>query len=109
MCADWSVITSRRAEYYAAVLIVGGLVMGVWCTTDALLFYFFWEAMLIPMFLKIGIWGGARRVGRVSGIAASYPGKGRSRWPWPSTTGRKPRQRLPGLRPSRHPTRLQII
>src|SRR5438552_14559642 len=39
-----------------------GLMIGVFCASDALLFYFFWEAMLIPMFLIIGIWGGPRRV-----------------------------------------------
>ena len=50
------------AQYYAAFLIMEGLMVGVFCATDALLFYFFWEAMLIPMFLIIGIWGGPRRV-----------------------------------------------
>ena len=52
----------RVAQYYAAFLIMEGLMIGVFCATDALLFYFFWEAMLIPMFLIIGIWGGPRRV-----------------------------------------------
>ncbi|HSY04584.1 MAG TPA: NADH-quinone oxidoreductase subunit M [Steroidobacteraceae bacterium] len=60
--AGWNVITSRPAQYYAAFLIMEGLMIGVFCATDALLFYFFWEAMLIPMFLIIGIWGGPRRV-----------------------------------------------
>jgi len=60
--AGWSVITQRPAQYYAAFLIMEGLMIGVFAATDALLFYFFWEAMLIPMFLIIGIWGGPRRV-----------------------------------------------
>ena len=60
--AAWTVIKSRPAQYYAAFLIMEGLMIGVFCATDALLFYFFWEAMLIPMFLIIGIWGGPRRV-----------------------------------------------
>jgi NADH-quinone oxidoreductase subunit M len=60
--AGWSVIESRPAQYYAAFLIMEGLMIGVFAATDALLFYFFWEAMLIPMFLIIGIWGGPRRV-----------------------------------------------
>jgi len=60
--AAWSVIKARPAQYYASFLIMEGLMIGVFSSTDALLFYFFWEAMLIPMFLIIGIWGGPRRV-----------------------------------------------
>jgi NADH-quinone oxidoreductase subunit M len=60
--AGWSVIEARPAQYYAAFLIMEGLMIGVFSASDALLFYFFWEAMLIPMFLIIGIWGGPRRV-----------------------------------------------
>jgi NADH-quinone oxidoreductase subunit M len=60
--AAWTVIEVRPAQYYAAFLIMEGLMVGVFSATDALLFYFFWEAMLIPMFLIIGIWGGPRRV-----------------------------------------------
>jgi NADH-quinone oxidoreductase subunit M len=60
--AAWRVIEMRPAQYYAAFLIMEGLMIGVFGATDALLFYFFWEAMLIPMFLIIGIWGGPRRV-----------------------------------------------
>jgi NADH-quinone oxidoreductase subunit M len=60
--AGWSVIQQRPAQYFAAFLIMEGLMVGVFCAADALLFYFFWEAMLIPMFLIIGIWGGPRRV-----------------------------------------------
>jgi NADH-quinone oxidoreductase subunit M len=58
----WSVIEKRPAQYFAAFLIMEGLMIGVFCALDGLLFYFFWEAMLIPMFLIIGIWGGPRRV-----------------------------------------------
>ncbi|MGC1456870.1 MAG: NADH-quinone oxidoreductase subunit M [Steroidobacteraceae bacterium] len=60
--AGWTVIRQRPAQYFAAFLIMEGLMIGVFCAADALLFYFFWEAMLIPMFLIIGIWGGPRRV-----------------------------------------------
>jgi NADH-quinone oxidoreductase subunit M len=60
--AGWTVIEARPAQYYAAFLIMEGLMIGVFSAADALLFYFFWEAMLIPMFLIIGIWGGPRRV-----------------------------------------------
>ena len=60
--AGWTVIETRAAQYFAAFLIMEGLMIGVFCASDALLFYFFWEAMLIPMFLIIGIWGGPRRV-----------------------------------------------
>src|SRR5690606_27175582 len=60
--AAWTVIETRPAQYYAAFLIMEGLMIGVFAAADALLFYFFWEAMLIPMFLIIGVWGGPRRV-----------------------------------------------
>ena len=60
--AAWTVIESRPAQYYAAFLIMEGLMIGVFSSLDALLFYFFWEAMLIPMFLIIGVWGGPNRV-----------------------------------------------
>ena len=60
--AAWTVIEKRPAQYYAAFLILEGLMIGVFCALDTLLFYFFWEAMLIPMFLIIGIWGGPRRI-----------------------------------------------
>jgi NADH-quinone oxidoreductase subunit M len=60
--AGWTVIETRPAQYFAAFLIMEGLMIGVFSASDALLFYFFWEAMLIPMFLIIGIWGGPRRV-----------------------------------------------
>jgi len=60
--AGWRVIKDRVPEYFAAFLIMEGLMIGVFCALDALLFYVFWEAMLIPMFLIIGIWGGPNRV-----------------------------------------------
>ncbi|MSR01008.1 MAG: NADH-quinone oxidoreductase subunit M [Gammaproteobacteria bacterium] len=62
LIAAWTVIKKRPAQYFAAFLIMEGLMIGVFSSLDALLFYFFWEAMLIPMFLIIGIWGGPRRV-----------------------------------------------
>ncbi|MBV6423391.1 MAG: NADH-quinone oxidoreductase subunit M [Steroidobacteraceae bacterium] len=60
--AAWTRIEARPAQYYAAFLIMEGLMIGVFAAIDGLLFYFFWEAMLIPMFLIIGVWGGPRRV-----------------------------------------------
>ena len=60
--AAWTVDRAACAQYYAAFLIMEGLMIGVFSALDALLFYFFWEAMLIPMFLIIGVWGGPRRV-----------------------------------------------
>jgi NADH-quinone oxidoreductase subunit M len=60
--AGWEVIRTRPAQYFASFLILEGMMIGVFAALDALLFYVFWEAMLIPMFIIIGIWGGARRV-----------------------------------------------
>ena len=58
----WEVIQDRVSQYFAAFLIMEGLMNGVFSALDGMLFYVFWEAMLIPMFLIIGIWGGPRRV-----------------------------------------------
>jgi NADH-quinone oxidoreductase subunit M len=60
--AGWEVITQRVAQYMASFLIMEGLMIGVFSALDAALFYVLWEAMLIPMFIIIGIWGGPRRV-----------------------------------------------
>jgi len=60
--AGWQVIRDRIAQYFAAFLIMEGLMIGVFCALDGILFYLFWEAMLIPMFLIIGVWGGPNRV-----------------------------------------------
>ena len=60
--AGWDSIKVRPAQYFAAFLILEGLMVGVFSALDALLFYVFWEAMLVPMFLIIGVWGGERRV-----------------------------------------------
>jgi NADH-quinone oxidoreductase subunit M len=60
--AGWEVITERVAQYMGAFLILSGLTVGVFSAADGLLFYVFFEATLIPMYLIIGIWGGPRRV-----------------------------------------------
>src|SRR5690606_33549213 len=60
--AAWNVIEKKPAQYFASFLIMEGVMIGVFAALDALLFYVFWEAMLIPMFIIIGIWGGPRRV-----------------------------------------------
>ena len=60
--AAWDSIQTKVAHYMAAFLIMEGMMNGVFAALDAVLFYVFWEGMLIPMFLVIGIWGGVRRV-----------------------------------------------
>ena len=60
--AGWHVITKRVSQYMGAFLVMSGIVNGVFASLDAILFYVFWEASLIPMFLIIGIWGGPNRV-----------------------------------------------
>jgi len=60
--AGWVVIEDRLSLYMGSFLILEGLMIGVFSALDAMLFYIFWEALLIPMFLVIGIWGGPRRV-----------------------------------------------
>ncbi|ETF01627.1 NADH:ubiquinone oxidoreductase subunit M [Advenella kashmirensis W13003] len=60
--AGWEVITKRVAQYMAAFLILSGLMVGVFAALDGLLFYIFFEATLIPMYIIIGVWGGPNRV-----------------------------------------------
>ena len=60
--AGWTTIEKRPTQYLASFLILEGLMIGVFAALDALLFYVLWEAMLIPMFVIIGVWGGPRRV-----------------------------------------------
>jgi NADH-quinone oxidoreductase subunit M len=60
--AGWEVITRRVAQYMAAFLILSGLMVGVFSSLDGMLFYVFFEATLIPMYLIIGVWGGSNRV-----------------------------------------------
>ena len=60
--AGWEVIQYKPGQYMAAFLVLEGLMIGAFSALDGMLFYVFWEALLIPMFLIIGIWGGKRRV-----------------------------------------------
>lgn len=60
--AGWQVIQERVSQYMGAFMMMSGIVNGVFAALDAVLFYVFWEASLIPMFLIIGIWGGPNRV-----------------------------------------------
>ncbi len=60
--AGWEVIQTRVAQYMGAFLILTGIMIGVFCAIDGLLFYVFFEATLIPMFIIVGVWGGPRRV-----------------------------------------------
>jgi NADH-quinone oxidoreductase subunit M len=58
----WGSVEQRVSQYYAAFLILEGLMVGVFAALDSILFYVFFEGMLIPMFIIIGVWGGPRRV-----------------------------------------------
>lgn len=59
---SWNSIKDKVKEFYAALLLIEGSMIGVFCSLDLFLFYIFWEAMLIPMYLLIGVWGGPNRV-----------------------------------------------
>ena len=59
--ASWTMVKKKIGQYLAAFLVMQGAVVGVFSSLDAILFYFFWEAMLIPMYLSIGIWGMEKR------------------------------------------------
>jgi len=60
--AGWEVITSRVNQYMGAFLILSGMMIGVFCALDGMLFYVFFEATLIPMYLIIGVWGGPNKI-----------------------------------------------
>src|SRR5574343_1452723 len=60
--AAWEVITERAHQYLGAFLILSGLMIGVFCALDGMLFYVFFEATLIPMYIIIGIWGGPNKI-----------------------------------------------
>ena len=62
LVSAWTSIDKRVSQYYAAFLVLEGLTIGVFSALDSMLFYVFFEGMLIPMFLIIGVWGGPRRV-----------------------------------------------
>ncbi|HCK10243.1 MAG TPA: NADH-quinone oxidoreductase subunit M [Candidatus Latescibacteria bacterium] len=59
---SWASVTSRVREYMVSMLLLETGMLGVFCSLDLFLFYVFWEAMLIPMYLLIGVWGGERRI-----------------------------------------------
>jgi NADH-quinone oxidoreductase subunit M len=59
---SWTAITTKVKEFYISILLTTAGMIGVFCSLDFFLFYIFWEAMLIPMFLIIGVWGGPNRV-----------------------------------------------
>src|ERR1700730_8453150 len=60
--SSWTAITNRQLSYYVFLLILEAAMIGVFVSLDLLLFYLFFEASLVPMFLLIGIWGGERRI-----------------------------------------------
>ena len=59
--ASWTMVREKVAQYLAAFLVMQSMVVGVFVALDAILFYFFWEGMLIPMYLSIGVWGAENR------------------------------------------------
>jgi NADH-quinone oxidoreductase subunit M len=59
---SWNSVSDKVKEFYIALLVVEGSMIGVFCSMDLFLFYIFWEAMLIPMYLIVGVWGGPNRV-----------------------------------------------
>jgi NADH-quinone oxidoreductase subunit M len=59
---SWEAITKKVKEFYISILLTTAFMIGVFCSLDFFLFYLFWEAMLIPMFLIIGVWGGPNRI-----------------------------------------------
>jgi len=59
---SWEAITKKVKEFYISILLTTSFMIGVFCSLDFFLFYLFWEAMLIPMFLIIGVWGGPNRI-----------------------------------------------
>ena len=60
--ASWTAIRSRVREFMTALLVMETMMLGVFCALDFVLFYVFWEMMLIPMYLLIGVWGGPNRI-----------------------------------------------
>ncbi|HIJ59700.1 MAG TPA: NADH-quinone oxidoreductase subunit M [Nitrospirae bacterium] len=59
---SWHSVEKKVKEFYSAILLIEGSMIGVFCSLDLFLFYIFWEAMLIPMYLLIGVWGGPNRI-----------------------------------------------
>ena len=64
--ASWNAIQEKVKEYMIAFLVLETMMVGMFCALDFVVFYIFFEAVLIPMFLIIGVWGGARRASRHS-------------------------------------------
>ena len=58
----WGSVSKRVSQYFASLMILEGVMIGAFCALDSMLFYVFFEAMLIPMFIVIGVWGGPRRI-----------------------------------------------
>lgn len=59
---SWNSVKTRFKEFFISLLVLEGAMIGVFCAIDFMLFYIFWEAMLIPMYLLIGVWGGPNRI-----------------------------------------------
>lgn len=62
VAVSYKSITVKTKEFFISLLLLESAMVGVFCASDLMLFYIFWEAMLIPMFLLIGVWGGPRRI-----------------------------------------------
>ncbi len=59
---SWNTVKDKVKEFFIALVLVEGAMIGVFCSMDLFLFYIFWEAMLIPMYLIVGVWGGSNRI-----------------------------------------------
>src|SRR4030095_3965832 len=60
--ASWTAVQTRMREFYAALLVAETAMIGLFCASNLLLFFVFWELILVPVFLLIGVWGGPGRV-----------------------------------------------
>ena len=77
--ASWTALRTRVRDFYAALLVTETAMIGLFAVTNFFLFYVFWELMIVPMFLLIGVWGGPRRT--YAAVTTTFPGS----WCWSST------------------------
>ena len=75
--ASWTTIQTRVREFYAALLVAETAMIGLFATSNLFLFFVFWELMVIPMFLIIGVWGGPGRVYSLGQVSAVHAGRQR--------------------------------
>ena len=73
--SSFTAITERQKEYYVFLLLLQTGMLGVFCSLDFILFYVFWEVMLVPMYFLIGVWGGPRQALRGDQVLPLHPGR----------------------------------